>query len=123
MVRFKVSFVLSLTLSPSGHLFRAFQAALNDSCRDNYRRSALSNGRRVGVRAFLYNIVRHLGTAIIAISTNPRSMSRYHVIDMIPSNIGSVPNRVRDSIYTCIRLLFADFLILKMLHTLHALTV
>ena len=53
----------------------AFQAASNDRRRDNYRRSALSNGWRVGLRAFLYDVIRHLGVAIIASSTN---RDRYH---------------------------------------------
>jgi len=43
-------------LSPSCRLSSAFQAACNDRHRDNYRRSALSNGRRVGLLA-LYDIV------------------------------------------------------------------
>jgi len=45
----------------------------------------LSNGRCVGVRASLYKTVRHLGVAIIARLTNPRSILGYHVIDMIPT--------------------------------------
>ena len=42
------------------------------------------------MRAFLYDIVRHLGIAIIASSTNPRSISRYHVIDIIPIPVPKV---------------------------------
>ena len=61
----------------------AFQAAWNDRHWDNYRHSALSNGRHVGVRAFLYNIVQHLGIAIIGRSTNPQLISGYHVTDIV----------------------------------------
>ena len=44
----------SVAVCPS---IQGLSDGMNDRPRDNYRRSALSNGRRVRVRAFLHDII------------------------------------------------------------------
>jgi len=75
-------------LSPVQKMFPHQTEATLDRCgpvTEPVSTRSLSNGRRVGVCAFLYDYRTTSGRR--ARSTNPRSISGYHVIDMIPGNM------------------------------------